>query len=242
MNLEDLNNKDLSEIRIMIEDGEFNHYNQLEWLNIYNHLMRKYEENENYAVFRLIKKEALVHSSEIRNEERKLIPIVGRAFEFEEEDLNYFTSRFSITRNSLLKAKFADIVWQESVEKNPKIASKAAEGYLEMTDFFLEKENYIYLTKILVRSLYLSTISTIQEILENCVHKLEEMIEKLGNLNKIRYTYDLLKELIINHEKVKGLIDKEKILGAIRKGKEFYKDKDYVWKSRFDELEKILQD
>ena len=207
MNLKDLNNKDPDEIRIMIEDGEFNHYNQLEWLDIYNHLMKKYEENEKYVMFRLIKKEAIVHSSEIRNEDQELIPIIEREFDFEEEDLNYFTSRFSNTRNSLLKAKFADIDWQESEEKNPKIAFKAAEGYLEMAEFFFEKENYIYLTKILVRSLYLSIISANQKILENCVNKLEEMIEKLGNLNKIRDNYDLLKGLIINHEKVKDLIE-----------------------------------
>ena len=204
--------------------------------------MRKYEENKKYSVFRLIQKEALVHSSEIRNDICKLIPITEKEFDFEEGVLSYFTSRFSNTRNSLLKAKFADIVWQESEEKNPKIAFKAAEGYLEMADFFFEKENYNYLTKILVRSLYLSIISANQEILENCVFKLEEMVEKLGNLNKIRDTYDLLKGLIINHEKIKDLIDKEKLLVVIRKGMEYYEDKDYVWKSRFDELEKILQD
>ena len=111
MNLEDLNNKDPYEIRIMIEDGEFNHLNQLEWLDLCNLLMRKYEENKKYSVFRLIQKEALVLSSEIRNDICKLIPITEKEFDFEEGVLSYFTSRFSNTRNSLLKAKFADIVW-----------------------------------------------------------------------------------------------------------------------------------
>ena len=157
-----------------------------------NLLMRNYEKNNNYRLYRSIRKEALVLTSEIRNADHKLIPISGEKFDFEEEDLNYLTSRLSNTRNSLLKAKFANIVWQESEEKNPKIASKAAEGYLEMTDFFFEKEHYNYLTKILVRSLYLSIISSNQVILENCVYKLEEMIDKLGNLNQIRYTYNLL--------------------------------------------------
>lgn len=241
MNLEDLNKKEPNEISILIEEGKFNYFDQLEWLDICNLLMRKYEENERYILFRSIQKEALVHTSEIRNDDQNLIPIVGREFDFEEEDLNYFTLRFSNTRNPLLKAKFADIVWQESEEKNPKIASKAAEGYLEMTDFFFEKENYNYLTKILVRSLYLSVISTNQEIIENCVYKLEEMIEKLGDLNKIRYTYDLLKMFIVNYEKIKDLIDKEQLLGAIRKGKEYYENNDYVWKSRFDELERKIR-
>jgi len=142
MSLEDLNNKEPNEIRIMIEEGKFNHFNQLDWLDLCNLLMRKYEENKKYILYRSIQKEALVHALEIRNDDYKLIPIVGKEFDFEEKDLNYFTRRFSNTRNSLLKAKFADIVWQESEEKNLKIASKAAEGYLEMTDFFFEKENY----------------------------------------------------------------------------------------------------
>ncbi len=218
MSLEDLNNKEPNEIRIMIEEGKFNHFNQLDWLNLCNLLMRKYEENKKYILFRSIQKEALVHALEIRNDDYKLIPIVGKEFDFEEKDLNYFTTKFSNTRNSLLKAKFADIVWQESEEKNPKIASKAAEGYLEMTDFFFEKENYNFVTKILARSLYLSIISANQVILENCVYKLEEMIEKLGDLNKIRYTYDLLKALIVNYEKIKDLIDKKKLLVGTRKG------------------------
>ncbi len=139
--------------------------------------MRKYEENKKYILYRTIQKEALVHTSEIRNDDQILIPIVGREFDFEEDDLNNFTLRFSNTRNTLLKAKFADIVWQESEEKNPKIASKASEGYLEMADFFFEKENYNFLTKILVRPLYLSIIPANQEILENCVNELEEMMK-----------------------------------------------------------------
>ena len=240
MSLEYLNNKVPNEIRIMIEDGKFNHFNKLEWLDLCNLLMRKYEENEEYGLFRLIQKEALVHTSEIRNDDQKLIPIAGREFDFEEEDLNYFKLRFSNTRNSLLKAKFADIVWQESEEKNLNIASTAAEGYLEMADFFFEKENHNYLTKILVRSLYLSIISGNQEFLKNCVKKLEDMIGKLVSLNKIRYTYDLLKELIENYEKVKHLISKDKLLFAIREGKDYYENRDYSWRDKFIELEKII--
>jgi len=104
----------------------------------------------------------------------------------------------------------------------------------------LKKKTIISFTKILARSLYLSIISANQVILENCVYKLEEMIEKLGDLNKIRYTYDLLKGLIVNYEKIKDLIDKKKLLVGIRKGKEYYKNKDYIWKSRFDELERKI--
>ena len=67
------------------------------------------------------------------------------------------------------------------------------------------------------------------------------MIDKLGNLNQIRYTYNILKGLIENYEKIKDLINKKKILVGIRKGKEYYKNKDYIWKSRFHELERKIQ-
>ena len=107
----------------------------------------------------------------------------------------------------------------------PKLGTSIIMGF---ADFFFEKENYNYLTKILVRSLYLSIISANQELLENCVNKLEEMIGKLVSRNKIRYTYDLLKRLIENYEKVKDLIDKEKLFQTIKKGKEYYENKDYL--------------
>lgn len=240
MNLEDINNKEPDEIRIMIEEGKFNHLDQVGWLNLCTLLMKEYEKIEKYGIFRLIQKETLVHTSEIRNNEHKIIPISDLEFNFEAEDLDYFKSRFSNTRNSLLKAKFADIVWQESEEKNPEYAYTAAEGYLKMADFFFKKADFNYLTKILVRSLYLSIISANQELLEKCINKLEEIIGKLVSLNKIRYTYDLLKGIIENYEKVKDLIDKENLFEAIRKGKEYYEKKDYVWKNRFDEFERKI--
>ncbi len=69
-----------------------------------------------------------------------------------------------------------------------------------------------------------------------------KLIGKLVELNRFRYTYDLLKGLIDNYERYKDLIDKEKILIAIRKGKEYYEKVDYVWQNRFIELErKILE-
>lgn len=243
MNLEDLNNKEPNEIRIMIENGKFNHFDQNEWSDLCNLLMDKYDEKKQYRIWRAIQKETHIHTSAIRNDLHKLIPYTFTLeFDFKGEDLSYFASRASTTRNPLLKAKFADIVWQESKEKNTEFAIKAAEGYLEIADFFLGKENYNYLTKILVHSLDLSVASNNEEILENCINKLKEIIVKLVGLNKFRYTYDLLKGLIDNYERYKDLIDKEKILIAIRKGKEHYEKVDYVWQNRFIELErKILE-
>ena len=233
MNLEDLNNKEPNTIRIMIEEGKFNHLDQIGWLNLCSLLMKKYEEKEEYGIFRLIQKETLVHTSEIRNDDHKLIPISDLEFNFKAEDLNYFASKVSTTRNLLLKAKFADIVWQESEEKNTAYASKAAEGYMEMVDFFFGKENFNYLVEILVHSLDLSIVSGDQKLLEICVKILEETIKNFINTSNIRWNYDLLNAIIENYEKVKKLIDKNKLMEFIENGEEYYNERDFYWKNKF---------
>ncbi len=107
-----------------------------------------------------------------------------------------------------------------------------------MVDLFFDIENYNYLTKILVPSLYLSIVSDNEEILESCNKKLEETIKKLIDINIIRWTYDLLKGVINNYGKTKEMIDRDNLVKYLEVGIEFYGERDFYWKNKFLELAK----
>ncbi len=242
MSLVDLKDKEPNEIIIMIEKGSFNHFNQLEWLDLCNILMRKCKEKKNYNLYRLIQKETYVHTSEIRNDVKRLAPFAGEEFDFNDKDLKYFLWKATNTNNVLLKAKYFDILWQESEEKNVEFVINAIDGYLNILNFFFKEEKYHYLTKILVHSLDLSLSSNNQDLIERCVKKLEEMIVKLSGLDKIRCIYDLLKVIIDNYGELKSISNKDLLLDAIGRGKIYYENRDSVWKNRFNEFErKILE-
>jgi hypothetical protein len=132
--------------------------------------------------------------------------------------LDYYRMRLENTSNSLLRARFADILWVK--EKDYEAAQIGIEAYLQNTEQFFEKEDYLYFSHFFGRAICLALEINSVTSLERLYEKSKFFLEGLESKKEYRWVIDVLYDLLsIPSEKIN--IDYELIVNIAERG--------YLW-------------
>lgn len=190
--------------------------------------------------------EIRIHSlgyNHIRNE---FFPLSGTLEEFSqfinEGFIQYSKSRARKTQNSVLKARYADIGWEFGSRSENEFAIISIDAYLKSINYFYKKKNYSYFLQSLSRAFYLAFKTNEEQKLKECLDTHLSYLDELSSSNQIRWTYDLINNILKNGILIKEKLDIDKLLNYINQGKKFYKNRDILFFHRFKTLEDAFKE
>jgi len=134
---------------------------------------------------------------------------------FHKKMLDYFKIRLYRTPNPLLKAKFADILWQK--ERDPKAAQEAVESYLKSAEQFFDSDGYFEFRHYFGRSICIAIEINSADLLNKLYERSKFFLEELESKKEYRWIIDVLNDLLnIPRQKIK--IDYDLILKVAERG------------------------
>jgi len=134
---------------------------------------------------------------------------------FHKKMLDYFKIRLYRTPNPLLKAKFADILWQK--ERDPKAAQEAVESYLKSAEQFFDSDGYFEFRHYFGRSICIAIEINSVDLLNKLYERSKFFLEELESKKEYRWIIDVLNDLLnIPRQKIK--IDYDLILKVAERG------------------------
>jgi len=245
MSVVSLNEEEPQDILDRIEDGEFNNLRNDQWVQVYSILLKKYEDlKKNQESIQMLM-EIRIHSLRYNHMQNEFHPLSGILEEFSKfinaSFLQYCKSRAMKTQNNVLKARYSDIVWEFGNIAEKEFALISVNSYLENINFFYGEENYTYFLNSLSRAFYLAFRLNDSQKLKECLNIHLKYIDRFTSSSLIRWTYDLLHNILKFSISIKEEIDSKDILRYINCGKEFYRERDILFYNNFSTLESIFK-
>lgn len=159
---------------------------------------------------------------------------------FKEDSIQYFKTRINETKNYVLRARYADFVWE--FEKDPLIGRIAVDSYLETTEDFYKKTWFFRLQDVFDRCVYLAMLKVVDEHkLQDIKTKLIDYINRMIQDGHYRFCLELIDAFL--RIKKENVTEKEhkKVLASINRCiKHFQMQKDFhLQRSFLERLEKI---
>ncbi|KKN54194.1 hypothetical protein LCGC14_0594870 [marine sediment metagenome] len=246
MSVTNLNEEEPQDILNRIEEGEFNNLRNDQWVQVYSILLKKCEDlKKNQESIRMLI-EIRIHSLGYNHIQNEFYPLSGTLEEFSNftnaSFLQYSKSRAMQTQNNVLKARYSDIVWEFGNTIEKEFALISINSHLKNINYFYGKENYAYFLNSLSRAFYLAFRLDDSQKLKECLVIHLKYIDKFISSNLIRWTYDLLQNILKFSLSIKAEIDSKEILRYLDYGKEFYSEKDILFYNHFSTLEFIFKD
>ena len=246
MSVASLNGMEPQDIFNRIEKGEFNNLRNDQWVQVYSVLQKQYEHLKKPRESILMLMEIRIHSLGYNHMQNKFYPLGGTLEEFSqfitEGFLQYSKSRAMKTQNNVLKARYSDIVWEFGSINDKEFALISIDSHLKIIDYFYEKENYTYFLNSNSRAFYLAFKLADLRKLKECLDAHLKYIDELTSTNLLRWTYDLLQNILKFSASIKEEIDSKEIIRYINNGKEFYREKDIMFYNNFSNLESLFSD
>lgn len=130
---------------------------------------------------------------------------------FSDECIEYYKLRTGETVNPILRARYADVIWDMRSSGNYQYALLAIESYIECADVYLsnmvsDSHWGIELADALTRALTLSLQINNPELVKRVLAKDLEIADKLDVAREYRWALDILGS-IAEREKLKGSVD-----------------------------------
>ncbi|MEN6355570.1 MAG: hypothetical protein ABFD83_00640 [Armatimonadota bacterium] len=149
-----------------------------------------------------------------------------RSKHFSDECIEYYKLRSVETTNPILKARYADVVWDMRPSGNYRQALLATESYIECADVYLSNmvsgDHWgIELADALTRALSLSLQLNNTELVECALTKDLEIMDKLAAARQYRWTLDILRS-IADREKLKDSVDLSRLRALAENAVEHY--------------------
>jgi len=239
MEIDDTNNMEPQEILNKIEIGEFNHLENYEWNRLYGIIYDKYDGKGMFSMAIQIRAEIKIHSMLFQGEPPHLVHISEPGITINEDDITYYRTRALQTNNPILKSRYSDVVWQETLESEVDFAEIAIRAYLSCADIYFQLNKFNKLNTILYRAFYLANSINNQELMGECLEVHIKSIEKLITDNRIEYIYTILKSILNNYSEIISGTDISKLNNSINKCIDFYKNcRDFGWINKFGDLKK----
>ncbi len=161
---------------------------------------------------------------------------------FKGDSITYFKERARATKNLVLKARYADFIWEFS--KEPEFAEMAADSYFQMINFHYQKG---WMFKVIDALERCKTLVKIKAIGSGWDKKIKEksfsVISQLLKDNKPRYCLEIIELLDDLPKGVLTVDERNKLIDVSEQCAEnFFKEKNFHLQRSFQELtEKLLK-
>lgn len=162
---------------------------------------------------------------------------------FKEDSIDYFKERTTETKNPVLKARYADFVWE--FEKDPSFGKIAVNSYLENAEDYYKKTWFFRLRDVFDRCVYLAMLKVVDEKkLQEIKNRLLDYMDRMIKEGHHRFCLELIdsflgikKENVTEREYKKVLASINKCIKYFQTQKNFYLERAFL-----ERLEKITRE
>ncbi|HHT9124967.1 MAG TPA: DUF4209 domain-containing protein [Candidatus Brocadiia bacterium] len=154
--------------------------------------------------------------------------------DFKDDSIEYFKKRTHETKNTVLKARYSDFVWE--IKKDPSFGKVAVDCYLELLEDYYQKTWFFRLADAFYRIIYLSMLKVVNDAKFRIIkEKLFDYLDKMIKDGHHRFCLELLdafthikKERTIDDEYNKALSISQQCAQHFRKAQNFYLERSFL--------------
>jgi len=140
--------------------------------------------------------------------------------DFTKESFIYYKKRAYVTRNSILKARYGDVVWE--LDKDVDYARLAIRAYLDCCPIYYANEWDDELADSLDRAITIASTINDQDLIEECSKKHYEFIRQFVEVRRHRYLLEIIKSILEREKKIRDQIDYEYLIQTIEDAIVYY--------------------
>ena len=237
MTLVNLKEKDPDEIIEVIEKSNLEKYQTYEICDMFILALKKYESIGNIDQIKKLRKETKIFGMDYSISNRKFIPSFGDCVEFNDEEIEYYKTRAAKTKNSILKARYCDVLWE--FKKDINFLKSGIISYLESSNDYFRVKNYHYMVHALFKAFSFSKTMKNDTLGLKCLEEHLKFLKRFKEMDEIRWMYDIIDSILDNGYFIRANIDLNLILSYIQDNLEQYQLKqDFHWQQLYLDLEK----
>jgi hypothetical protein len=195
--------------------------------NIYKVAFEKYEKSGEKDKAEDLRKEILIFDLSTHNSPKKRFDSMmsgttdnGEEWKypdlekhFPKEAIEYYKNRANVTNNSILKARYSDVIWE--LDRDADYARLAVSAYLNCCPIYFTNEWDHELADSLDRAIAIALMIKDQSLIEESLKKHYEFIKQMEEKRRFQYLLEIIESILNWGKKIGAQIDYEYLISTI---------------------------